>query len=282
MRTTDRRDEPREPSFADYLMAAFNVRVPVKGLGGVPVNWLYVAVVAGVGIAAWPMLLVGAAGEVALLATLAGNRRFQQVVRAQRLARREAAAEAHAEVSVASLSPQARAQYEALARKCDEVLEITRGAAELDPGTLDAYTTNLAQLRSVHGRMLQLQEAFARYSADWEATDPLPEIRAIEAQLKADGLTDQMRSSRQATLDILRKRAESRQAIAARAEVIQSEIGRLEQQVALLRDQALLTKDPQALSANMDVAAGMIQERSEWLQDNATFVEALGQLTQTQ
>ncbi len=282
MGTPGRPGSSREPTYADYLKAAFNLRVPVKGLGGIPVNWLYLAAAVGVGVAEWPLFLVGAAVEIAYLTTLAGNRRFQQVVRASRLARREATTEADVEAATAPLSPEGRARYEALKRKCEEVLDIARVTANVDPGTLDSYTTNLTQLRDVYTRMLVLQEALRRYSSDWNSTDPEPEIRAIEAQLKANGLTDQMRASREATLAVLRKRAETRREIAARGEVVTSEIGRLEQQVELLRDQVLLTRDPQVLSANMDVAAGMLEERSEWLQDNAVFAETLGQLTQAQ
>jgi hypothetical protein len=272
----------REPTFGDYLKAAFNVRVPVWGLGGVPLNWLYLAAVAGVGVAAWPMLLVGAAGEIAFLSALAGNRRFQQAVRAARLASRESAGAATVDAVAARLSPQGQERYRALTLKCDEVLEIARTTANVDPGTLDSYTTNLVQLREVYARMLALQEAFQRYSLDWSSTDPEPEIRAIEAQLQADGLSDQMRSSRQATLAVLKKRAETRREISSRAQVVDSEIGRLAQQVELLRDQVLLTRDPQVLSANMDVAADLLEERSEWLQDNAVYAETLGQMTQTQ
>ena len=45
----------REPTFADYLKAAFNVRVRVPGLGGVPINWLYLPAIAGLRFAAFDL-----------------------------------------------------------------------------------------------------------------------------------------------------------------------------------------------------------------------------------
>jgi HAMP domain-containing protein len=281
MDVTDHLKTPRQLSYVDYLKAAFNVRVHVKGLGGIPVNWLYLAAVAGVGAALPPVLLVGAAAEVALLTSLAGSRRFQRAIRARQHAERSVDTEVGTERMAASLTPEGRTRYEAFQHKCEEVLQIARRTGALDPGTLDAYNTNLAELREVYAKMLLLDETFRQYSAGWEKTDPQPEIEALEKALEADGLTDQMRSSRVATLEILRKRAESRAQIKARAQVVGSEIERLEQQIELFRDQAFLTRDPAVLSENMDVAAGMLEERNEWLQDNAMFVETLGQLTQT-
>ena len=57
----------REPTFGDYLKAAFNVRVRVPGLGGVPINWLYLTAIAGLSFAAWPMLLVGFGAAMLLM-----------------------------------------------------------------------------------------------------------------------------------------------------------------------------------------------------------------------
>lgn len=275
-----RSSSSRRLGYFDYLKAAFNFRVRVPGLGGVPVNWLYVAGMAGLSLAAWPMALVGAAGELAFLTWMAGSRRFQQVVRAQARVQSGVDVDAVIDHLVETLSENGRARYEVLVRKCREVLEITRKASNIDARALDTYAVNLAELRQVHARMVALAEMFAEHSSDWTETDPLPEIEALEKEMEADGMDDQMRASREGTLEILRKRAAHREEISARARVVHSEIERLEQQVALLRDQALLTGDPSVLSSSMDVAAGMIEDRSEWLQDNAAFVQAMEQFEQ--
>ncbi|MEI6500638.1 MAG: hypothetical protein WCP21_06380 [Armatimonadota bacterium] len=268
----------REPGFGDYLKAAFNVRVHVPKLGGVPVNWLYLAAAAGLGVAAWPLGLVGAAGELALLTTLATSPRFQATVRAQKIAQQGGSLEAAMAATVDQLSPANRQLYGEFAQKCDDVLQIARKLGQSEGSALETYQTHLAELRDVYCRMLVFAELLSTYSRDWAKTDPQPEIARIEQELKDAKLDEQVLASRKATLEVLKKRAESRAEVGKRMNVLRSEIERLEQQVALLRDQALLTRDPSLLSQSMDVAAGVLEEHNSWLQENAAFLQSLDQV----
>lgn len=270
-----------EPTFGDYLKAAFNVRVHVPGIGGVPVNWLYITAVAGLSLAAWPMLLVGAAGEVALLTSLATSGRFQRAVRAQRMARRGDSQEAAVEAAADQLSAQGQDRYATFARRCDEVLDIARRLGQADESAMQIYATHLSELRRVYARMLAFAELLSRYSRDWDRTDPALEMTAIEREIARGGLPEPVLASRKATLELLKKRAESRTQVAQRAVVLESELQRLEQEVALLRDQALLTRDPAVFSQSMDLAAGALEEHNTWLQDNAEFMQSLDEAGQT-
>jgi hypothetical protein len=270
-----------EPTFGDYLKAAFNVRVHVPGLGGLPVNWLYLATMAGLTVAAWPMALVGAAGEVAVLATLSTNTRFQQAVRARLLAQQDDHTEATVSALVSQLTPGGHAKYQAFAEQCADVLQIARKLGQGSGAALDTYTTHLMELRDVYARMLVFAELLASYSRDWEKSDPLPEMAAIEKQIADGKLPDPVLASRKATLEILKKRAESRVEVSQRASVLHSEIERLEQQLALLRDQALLTRDPSVFSQSMDTAAGVLEEHNAWLKENEVFLQSLDHLAVT-
>jgi hypothetical protein len=270
-----------EPGFSDYLKAAFNVRVKVPGLGGLPVNWLYLAAMAGLSIPLWPMALVGAAGEIALLASLSTNGRFQQAVRAQLLAQRGDHSEATVAALVAQLTPSGRSRYEAFAAKCGDVLQIARRLGQGSDSALGTYTTHLLELRDVYARMLVFAELLASYSRDWEKSDPLPEMAAIGKEIADGKLPEAVLASRKGTLEILKKRAQSRVEVSERASVLHSEIERLEQQVALLRDQALLTRDPGIFSQSMDTAAGVLEEHNAWLKENETFLQSLDHLSVT-
>ena len=53
----------REPNFGDYLKAAFHFSIPVPGLGGLPLNYLFLGLTAGATIAYWPFLLFGSAAK---------------------------------------------------------------------------------------------------------------------------------------------------------------------------------------------------------------------------
>jgi len=114
--------------------------------------------------------------------------------------------------------------------------------------------------------MLVFAELLSTYSRDWAKTDPQPEIARIERELTDAKLDEQVLASRKGTLEVLKRRAESRVQVGKRMDVLRSEIERLEQQVALLRDQALLTRDPSLLSQTMAVAAGVPADHSPGLQ----------------
>jgi hypothetical protein len=277
--SADKRQNIGEPTFGEYLKAAFNLRVPVPGLGGVPLNWLYLALVAGASVAVPPVGLVGLAGEIALLTSLSTSGRFQQAVRAQRQARHGDDIEAALTTLVAQLSPAATARYNAFANKCNDVLQIARKLGQAAGSDLDTYSTYLSKLRDVYVKMLVCAEMLAQYSKDWQKTDPLPEIALIQKEIADGKLPDQILASKQATLEVLNKRAQSREEVSKRGRLLTSEIERLEQQLALLRDQALLTQDPSVFSQNMDTAATVLEEHNKWLQDNATFLQTLDNVT---
>jgi len=271
---------PRRMSYWDYIKAAFNYRLKIPGLGGVPINWLYVGLMGVASIVAFPAaLLLGAAGEIGYLAALSNNVRFQRAVRAGKRQERGQIAETELEAIVLGLSSDGQHKYDTFRQRCEEILQIARRMGRINEMALETYSFYLAELREVYARMIGLLDIFARYLKDWQKTDPTPKITAVEEQLEKDGLSDSVRRSRESTLEILRKRAESRKGIADRAATIRSEIGRLEQQVALLRDQALLTRDPTVLSDNMDAAAGILEEHTTWIQETATMFQGLDEMT---
>jgi hypothetical protein len=276
----EQRPQPRgQLSYFDYVKAAFNVRPQVPGLGSVPVNWLYLAAVGVAGLAFPPLWLIGAAGEIALLASLSNNGHFQTAVRAQRRLRRGELEEEQTEKLVASLSGGYRAKYERFQTQCGEVIQIVQRVGHMSEADLQTYRSHLSDLREVYAKMLALLDMLSAYSKDWERTDPEPQIRQVEAELEQGKLPEGVRASREATLKVLRRRAESRRAISARAHVVDSELSRLEEQVALLRDQALLSRDPSALSESMDTTAQILEEHTDWLQENMGLMESLEDLS---
>lgn len=268
---------PGEPTYTDYLKAAFGFRLPVPGLGGVPINWLYLAGIGVASIVAWPVSLIGAAGELAFLTLVSNNGRFQRATRARLKQSEVRYEEDDLEDLVASLPEASRQRYIVFKGKCDEILQIARSMAQIEDTAVGTYAVHLGELRRIYTKMIVILNMFSRYSTDWERTDPAPEIARIEKELSDPSLSEAIRKSNQATLDLLKKRAESRKSIVERANTIRAEINRMEQQVALFRDQALLTRDPTVLSENMDTAAGILEEHTVWLQDNAALLENAAQ-----
>jgi hypothetical protein len=74
----------RPPDLQDYLKEAFNARVGVPGLGGLPLNWMALLGVGTLGLLHPGIWLVGAGLELAFVVGLAHNERIRNYVRGKR------------------------------------------------------------------------------------------------------------------------------------------------------------------------------------------------------
>ena len=115
------------PRYWGYIAAAFNLKVPLPGLGQLPLNKLLLAVFAVLGLANPGFWFLGAALETGYLLALAGNERFQRLVQGLRIGAksRPQRAEVGPErqlALIASLDPASRSRYQNLTQTCSEVL----------------------------------------------------------------------------------------------------------------------------------------------------------------
>jgi hypothetical protein len=102
-------------------------------------------------------------------------------------------------------------------------------------------------------------------------------VRQLEAQLKTEQ-DEAMRQSLSGQLDILHRRADMQKEGRTKISFLESELDRIEQQVELIREQALLTGDPAALSRHIDEVGATLTGTSQWIRDQQKIygeVEAL-------
>jgi hypothetical protein len=102
-------------------------------------------------------------------------------------------------------------------------------------------------------------------------------IRHLETQLQAEA-DDNLKQSLTGQLDILRQRANTQKEGRTKISFLESELDRIEQQVELLREQALLAGDPAALSRRIDEVGATLTGTSQWIRDQQKIygeVEAL-------
>jgi hypothetical protein len=64
-----------------------------------------------------------------------------------------------------------------------------------------------------------------------------------------------------------------------RLQVLDAELERIREQIALIREQALLTSDPTAISRSVDALATFLNESGRWLQDQEKIFGELGSIT---
>jgi hypothetical protein len=259
-----------------YLKAAFNVRWPIPGLGGIPVNWLFLI---GVGIAGWlfhPALwLMGGALSLGFTTFLAHNPRFQRLVNASSSNRADYDFSLRIAQQVQSLPALARKRYTDLEGRCRTIREMS---GSLAPGAFtEVQAGGLKKLLWIFLRLLLSREMILNQSRTTNKEDLQEEIKRSEDQLTqlADPAKERLRKSVEGTLEILKKRLtnldESRNAL----EFIDAELKRIEHQVELIAQEAAMAKDGAHLSEKIDTVAGTLTETQDWMKSNQ---EILGNL----
>ena len=227
-----------------YLKEAFWLRVPTPLLGALPVNALACAGVGILGFAEHGLWLLGVGLEAAYLFGLATNPRFQRVIAARDLVGQRAAVDrSHGEL-LAQLPPESRARLGRLETKVARVGNLLRADPDKDllaESTLDA----LGKLAAVHARLLLAER---HLHAARNETDPAALARqaaALERELAASldthpALSPTLVESKQATLDILRRRLANAQTRDRSLAEVASDLARIEAQVDLALEEASL------------------------------------------
>lgn len=267
-----------EPTYGDYLKAAFNLSPRVPGFGNLPLNWLGIATFGTLGLLNPGFWLLGAGLELAFLATLSNNRRFQNTVRGQRLAA-AAAARAHAagdaeQARVDALPDEDQHRYAALRARMAAAPVGTGGTAALVADVardgLDALGATFLDLLEARARLLPRADARLRREVRAELD---AETRALEG-LGADG-DPRIRRSVEGTVAILNRRLDKLDAAARDVAYLDSELRRIEHQVALVLDEAALADDPAALTRRIDQVTATFDETREWMRMHRELLEDL-------
>lgn len=241
--------------FSDYLAAAFSWR-PL----GMPVspNWLGLAGFALAGLLNPGFWLLGAGLELAWLYTLTHNGRFRALVE-----------RAHApdpqqglDQRLASLDELGRARLQRLRRQCEELLP-EQGD---DDALSDALGHLLAAAFDLHQTRVRIEEAMAGWP------EPLPMLvrrrAALDTQLGGERLDEALRRSLESQAELLDRRIEAARAATDRLAVIEAELQRIDDQVALQRDMALLEADPTSTAQRVDRISSSLASTQAWLSEH--------------
>ncbi|MGE0385055.1 MAG: hypothetical protein AB7Q97_10020 [Gammaproteobacteria bacterium] len=243
-----------------YVAAAFNARP----LGmPVPPNWFALAAIALLGTFVNPgFWLIGAGLEGLYLWALARNPRFRAVIDAQGL----------------EASPW-HTRYAALADRLDagarrsqtqveaEVAEI--GALLARSGAIDAQLAGVRQMAWLHLRLLAARSAIVEVLD--RGVNDRREIEAqeqrIEARLAAGNVDPELEHSLKQQRALIGDRRKAHEDAERRRELVDAELERLRQQIALVREQALLATDESSMARSLDVISTSLGEANRWLRD---------------
>ena len=254
-----------------YLAAAFNA----KPLGmPIPPNWFGLASFGLLGALINPGLwLIGAGLEGLYLWWLSKNERFR------------------ATVDAASGFTDSTSRYENLLARLDSSAqssqyEIEREAAEIVQLLLrsDAHGSQVGDVRQMawlHLKLLAARAAFAEVveAAGRERKKLDEQERRCRERLAAQDTDEELRRSLEQQIEVISSRRAAHADAERRMELVDAELGRLRQQISLVREQALLITQEGNMAMSLDAVSASLNEANRWLKDQRELFAGLDNFT---
>lgn len=256
-------------NLGDYLREAFNARP----LGmPIPPNWIALGAFGLLGALNPGFWIIGAGLELAYLLGLSHLPRFRALVDGKKLAQANAEAQRRLDAAAAQIDGDRRRRFVDLRNTCVEILS---GQSRLDSGLEQLQRDGLDRLLSLHLRLLLTQATMEDLVREAGA-DP-DELRAradaLRTELKGDRFGEEHRRSLEGQIDILERRAQTLSEARERLAFSEAELNRIEQQVALIRDQVRFSAAPETIGSEIDRVSNELDETSRWVQDQQTALD---------
>jgi hypothetical protein len=197
---------------------------------------------------------------------------------------------------LARLSSSRRQHYQTLADVCRDIeaASADQPLAPDDPAT-DPRLRKLDELMWTFLRMLTIEESLDRFlemerredvpgllrEAELEASELSAEHEALRTNPGSSDLLEskqRLLSSRLERLDVLRKRLQRIEQTQANLQLVVSEQERLEQQIKLIRADAIASKNAGTLSARIDATVEHLGQTNRWLAEMDEFKDLVGDL----
>lgn len=282
-----------KPGLWDYLVAAFNAR-PIGMF--VPPNWLMLAAFGLLGIQEPGLLVVGAGVELAYLSLLATNPRFQRFVVGQKVVSSQRNVQTQLQTLFTSLSDGDRRRYQRLATRCQGILEQQFGRSTDSPGYA-MQSESLGKLTWMYLRLLVTRQAILRVvstasgpatvvrmsdypqAAPGERTEDLQRrLAELQRRLTDTTLSDDLRHSLQGQADLLAQRLKRRGEAERKLAFLDAELQRIEEQIELIREQAVLAPDPLTFSHRIDEIGATLSGTADWIAEQQRTLGAMDDL----
>ena len=255
-------------SFWDYIRSAFNAR-PIGMF--VPPNWIGLGAFAFLGVLNPGFWLLGAGLELAYLYILSTNPRFQNVVNGSQLLESRRLWQSKLHSLTASLTPPDQDRFRNLESRCQSILAQQQSS---DPSVqLETQSEGLGRLLWMYLRLLLMRQSIYKILRD--AASPLRQggellddrKHRLEALLKDPSITEELRRSYAGQIEILQQRLQGQKEARDKLAFLDAELMRIEQQVELIREQAVISTDPAAVSQRIDSIAATLGNTNQWIRE---------------
>jgi hypothetical protein len=255
-----------KPGAWDYVRKAFNAK-PIGMF--IPPNWIGLGIFGLLGLLNPGFWIIGAGVELGYLWVLGTNQRFQRYVEASQLFQSQQEWQSRIDQLVKRLGTKDQERYIALKERCQIILD-QQHLQTPSPG-LQAQGEGLGRLLWVYLRLLSTRHAID--SMVRGAPDPAEEsgrledrIRKLQEQLGSP-LTEDLRKSLAGQIEILQQRLEKRREAREKLAFLDAELTRIQEQVELVREQAVLSTDPESISERIDQITTTLGSTTQWISD---------------
>ncbi len=253
-----------------YLAAAFNARpfgMPI------PPNWFGLATFGFLGAFINPGLwLIGLGVEGFYLWWLSKNQRFRNTV--------DAAAGFNDNTSryenlLAQLDSAAQSRQYEIEQEAAEIVALLQRS--------EAHASQIGDVRQMawlHLKLLAARAAFAEVVAVAERErKKLEEQERRGRERLAASVDDELRRSLEQQIEVINSRRAAHADAERRMELVDAELGRLRQQVSLVREQALLATEDGNMAQSLDALSASLNEANRWLKDQRELFAGLDNFT---
>jgi len=251
-----------------YLWAAFNARPLGMPL---PPNWFGLAAFGLLGAFLSPgFWVLGVGLELAYLALLARHPRFRRLVEA---GDGEAdPAQGRYEALLALLDEQQRARQQRVEGRAREVLELLARSP-----LMASHAASLEQLVWLNLRLLVAGQALSVVvdTAASESAELLEQERQLDQRLAQTELGAELRRSLEQQKQVIDARQLAHAEGVRRKEQVDAELQRIDQQIALIREQTLLATDEEQIGMALNALSASFNEASRWLDSQRDLLGVL-------
>ncbi len=254
-----------------YVARAFNARpfgMPV------PPFWFAAVAVGLLGYFLNPALyLIGGGAILVCAGLIASSRRFQNAIDAvdQPPAPDERA------ILLSRLDQRGQQRQTKLEQQCAELQRVLESAK-----AGEEHIRGVWRLAELHLRLLSARSAAEAVldSQDGEPGKRLPlQIKDLKQRLSQPDIDKDLRETLEDQVKILEQRVAIQAEARRRLQVLDAELDRIGEQMALIREQALMTSDPAAIRRSVDALSTFLSESGRWLQDQEAIFGELDAIT---
>jgi hypothetical protein len=238
----------------------------------IPPNWFGLAAFGLLGAFVSPgFWVLGAGLELGYLLLLARSARFRRTVDARQVQTTDPASQRY-EATLGLLDAVQRARQQAVEARAREVLQLLSRSP-----LMASHAASLEQLVWLNLRLLVAGQALNVVvdTAAQDSAELQKQEDQIDARLAASGLNDELRRSLEQQKQVIDARQAAHVEGLRRKEHVDAELQRIEQQIALIREQTLLATDEEQIGIALNALTTSFNEASRWLNSQRDLLGVL-------